>query len=168
MLGHCRLPRSCARTSASVMRAYPERRWPSGDRTRGTAATCRASGERLAPGMGRANETGHENHHHGEPTRTCIPAVPACPWGMVVPRLERAPATLVDAVRGTSVRTGQLHTAAAAAGLTALLVLHLGAFGLPEERALGAGVAGGGAPRGALPPGPAPPPLQTRGPAVGI
>src|SRR2546430_977584 len=127
MLGHCRLPRSCARTSASVMRAYSERRWPSGDRTRGTAATCRASGERLAPGMGRANETGHENHHHGEPTRTCIPAVPACPWGMVVPRLERAPATLVDAVRGTSVRTGQLHTAAAAAGLTALLVLHLGA-----------------------------------------
>src|SRR2546427_2158423 len=60
MLGHCRLPRSCARTSASVMRAYSERRWPSGDRTRGTAATCRASGERLAPGMGRANETGQD------------------------------------------------------------------------------------------------------------
>src|SRR2546422_1153522 len=122
------------------MRAYSERRWPSGDRTRGTAATCRASGERLAPGMGRANETGHENHHHGEPTRTCIPAVPACPWGMVVPRLERAPATLVDAVRGTSVRTGQLHTAAAAAGPTALLLLHPGAFRLPHEPALGAGV----------------------------
>jgi len=76
---------------------------------------------------------------------------------MVVPRLERAPATLVDAVRGTSVRTGQLHTAAAAAGLTALLVLHLGAFGLPEERALGAGVAADAALEALCPPVLAPP-----------
>src|SRR5438034_11240477 len=46
---------------------------------------------------------------------------------MVVPLLERAQAKIVAAVRGRSVRTGRLHTAAAAAVLTALLVLHLGA-----------------------------------------
>src|SRR2546428_6672137 len=68
-----------------------------------------------------------ESHAHVELARTRVPAVPSPSRGVVVPRLERAPATLVDAVRGTSVRTGQLHTAAAAAGLMALLALHLGA-----------------------------------------
>ena len=56
-----------------------------------------------------------------------VPTLPSRSRGVVVPRVERAPATLVAAVRGTSVRTGRLHTAAAAAVLTALLVLHLGA-----------------------------------------
>src|SRR6266571_5241076 len=80
---------------------------------------------RLACGVRMA--WGHENRDHVELARTRVPAVPPRSRGVVVPRLERAPATRVDAVRGTSVRTGQLHTAAAAAGLTALLVLHLGA-----------------------------------------
>src|SRR3989442_187619 len=69
----------------------------------------------------------HESHAHVELARTGVPAVPSRARGVVVPRLERAATAAADAVRGTSVRTGQLHTAAVAAGLTALLVLHLGA-----------------------------------------
>src|SRR2546427_3644676 len=106
--GHCRFPGSSARRSASATRAYPEGRWG-----------------RLACSVQVARR--HESHAHAELARTRVPAVPSPSRGVVVPRLERAPATLVDAVRGTSVRTGQLHTAAAAAGLTALLALHLGA-----------------------------------------
>src|SRR2546428_7533298 len=106
--GHCRFPGSSARRSASATRAYPEGRWG-----------------RLACGVQVARR--HESHAHAELARARVPAVPSPSRGVVVPRLERAPATLVDAVRGTSVRTGQLHTAAAAAGLTALLALHLGA-----------------------------------------
>src|SRR5216117_2072500 len=68
---------------------------------------------------------GHESRDHVELARTRVSAVPSRSRGVVVPRLARAPATLVDAVRGTSVRTRPLHTAAAAAGLAALLVLHL-------------------------------------------
>src|SRR3989441_4368437 len=105
---HCRFPCSSARTSASATRAYPEGRWG-----------------RLACGVQVARR--HESDAHVELARTRVPAVPSPSRGVVVPRLERAPATLVDAVRDTSVRTGQLHTAAAAAGLTALLALHLGA-----------------------------------------
>src|SRR5256712_6146646 len=106
--GHCRFPGSSARRSASATRAYPEGRWG-----------------RLACSVQVARR--HESHAHAELARTRVPAVPSPSRGVVVPRLERAPATLVVAVRGTSVRTGQLHTAAAAAGLTALLALHLGA-----------------------------------------
>src|SRR2546422_321902 len=82
-------------------------------------------GWRLACGVQIARR--HESHAHVELARTRVPAVPSPARGVVVPRLERAPATPLDAVRGTSMRTGRLHTAAAAAGLTALLVLHLGA-----------------------------------------
>src|SRR2546426_5879235 len=98
--GHCRFPGSSARRSASATRAYPEGRWG-----------------RLACSVQVARR--HESHAHAELARTRVPAVPSPSRGVVVPRLERAPATLVDAVRGTSVRTGQLHTAAAAAGLVA-------------------------------------------------
>src|SRR2546426_12386919 len=105
---HCRFPCSSARTSASATRAYPEGRWG-----------------RLACGVQVARR--HESDAHVDLARTRVPAVPSPSRGVVVPRLERAPATLVDAVRGTSVRTGQLHTAAAAAGPAALLALHLGA-----------------------------------------
>src|SRR5712692_1572335 len=82
-------------------------------------------GWRLACGVQIARR--HESHAHVELARTGVPAVPSCPRGVVVPRLERATTAAADTVRGTPVRTGQLHTAAAAAGLTALLVLHLGA-----------------------------------------
>src|SRR3989442_13370998 len=104
--GHCRFPGSSARRSASGTRAYPE--------GRGGWLACSVQAARR-----------HESHAHVELARTRVPAVPSPSRGVVVPRLERAPATLVDAVRDTSVRTGQLHTAAAAAGLTALLALPL-------------------------------------------
>src|SRR2546428_7979979 len=130
--GHCRFPGSSARRSASATRAYPEGRWG-----------------RLACGVQVARR--HESHAHAELARTRVPAVPSPSRSVVVPRLERAPATLVDAVRGTSVRTGQLHTAAAAAGLTAPPPLPL--------RAADAAGRGGLTPRGPLLSQPARPPL---------
>src|SRR2546428_4216854 len=144
--GHCRFPGSSARRSASATRAYPEGRWG-----------------RLACGVQVARR--HESHAHAELARARVPAVPSPSRGVVVPRLERAPATLVDAVRGTSVRTGQLHTAAAAAGLTAPLALHLRA-----ADAAGRGAGGArGLPRfllarldASLASGPPPPPVARR------
>src|SRR3989454_8926257 len=106
--GHCRFPGSSARTSAAATRAHPERRLGP-----------------LACGVQIARR--HESHAHVELARTGVPAVPSRPRGVVVPRLERATTAAADTIRGTPVRTGQLHTAAAAAGLVALLVLHLGA-----------------------------------------
>src|SRR3989449_9974427 len=135
--GHCRFPGSSARRSASATRAYPEGRWG-----------------RLACGVQVARR--HESHAHAELARTRVPAVPSPSRSVVVPRLERAPATLVDAVRGTSVRTGQLHTAAAAAGRT-------GPPPPPLRAPRPAGPAGGGGggppaspntPRRSLPPRP--------------
>src|SRR2546426_9956722 len=74
-------------------------------------------------------ERTHESHDHLEPARTDLPAVPSRPRGVVVPRLERAATVAADTVRGAPVRTAPLHATAAALGLTALLVLHVGAAG---------------------------------------
>src|SRR3989449_8171570 len=106
--GHCRFPGSSARTSASAMRAHPEGRWGP-----------------LACGVQIARR--HESHAHVELARTGVPAVASRPRGVVVPRLERATTAAADTVRGTPVRRSTLHTAAAIAGPTALLLLHLGA-----------------------------------------
>src|SRR3989442_1673615 len=66
---------------------------------------------------------------HAEPTRARIPALPARPRRVVVPRIERAAATPVDTVQGTSVKSRLLHTTAAAVGVTTVLLLHLGSAG---------------------------------------
>ena len=80
---------------------------------------------RLARGVRMA--WGHESRDHVELARTRVPAVPSRPRGVVVPRLERATTAAADTVRGTPVRRSTLHTAAAIAGPTALLLLLLGA-----------------------------------------
>src|SRR3989475_10997343 len=122
--GHCRFPGSSARTSASATRPYPEGQWPPLIERAAPQQLARKAdfGWRLACGVQIARR--HESHAHVELARTRVPAVPSPARGVVVPRLERAPATPLDAVRGTSMRTGRLHTAAAAAGLTALLGPH--------------------------------------------
>src|SRR2546427_7295303 len=101
-------------------------------------------------------ERTHESHDHLERARTHLPAVPSRPRGVVVPRLERAATVVADTVRGAPVRTAPLHATAAALGLTALLVLHVGA----------AGTAGAGAhparARGGFPPAPPPFPRGDR------
>src|SRR2546429_3031460 len=70
-----------------------------------------------------------ESHRHVELARTRISAVPSRPRGVVVPRLERAANVVANTVRGAPVRPAPLHTTAAALGLMALLVLHVGAAG---------------------------------------
>src|SRR2546422_628005 len=70
-----------------------------------------------------------ESHRHVELARTRISAVPSRPRGVVVPRLERAATVVANTVRGAPVRPAPLHTTAAALGLMALLVLHVGAAG---------------------------------------
>src|SRR5256712_8614261 len=71
----------------------------------------------------------HENHDQFEPARTRVPAMPSRPRGVVVLGLERGAAACVDAVRGASVKALHFRAAVATAGVTALLLLHLGAAG---------------------------------------
>src|SRR5439155_16260378 len=71
----------------------------------------------------------HDDRHDVDLARAGIPALPACPGGVVVPRLERGAAAGVDAVRGASVKALHFRAAVATAGVTALLLLHLGAAG---------------------------------------
>src|SRR5439155_5931190 len=95
--GHCRFPRSSARTAATATRACPHGQWP-------PPAIERAAPQQLARGTDLARRLacgvrmawGHESRDHVELARTRVPAVPSRPRGVVVPRLERAPATLVD------------------------------------------------------------------------
>src|SRR3989442_10677355 len=72
---------------------------------------------------------GHDNRADVDLARTGIPALPACPGGVVVPRLERGATAAAHAVRGASVKTLHLRAAVATAGVVALLMLHLGAAG---------------------------------------
>src|SRR2546426_5253486 len=72
---------------------------------------------------------GHDNRADVDLARTGIPALPACPGGVVVPRLERGATAAAHALRGASVKTLHLRAAVATAGVVALLMLHLGAAG---------------------------------------
>src|SRR3989442_9774270 len=72
---------------------------------------------------------GHDNRADVDLARTGIPALPACPGGVVVPRLERVATAAAHALRGASVKTLHLRAAVATAGLLALLMFHLGAAG---------------------------------------
>src|SRR3989454_1997487 len=81
-------------------------------------------------------ERTHESHDHLERARTDLPAVPSRPRGVVVPRLERAATVVANTVRGAPVRPAPLHTTAAALGLMALLVLHVGAAGTAGAAAM--------------------------------
>src|SRR5256885_90945 len=71
----------------------------------------------------------HDNCDDVDLARTGIPALPACPGGVVVPRLERGATAAAHALRGASVKTLHLRAAVATAGVVALLMLHLGAAG---------------------------------------
>src|SRR2546427_12389174 len=72
---------------------------------------------------------GHDNRADVDLARTGIPALPACPGGVVVPRLERGATAAAHALRGASVKTLHLRAAVATAGVVGLLMLHLGAAG---------------------------------------
>src|SRR2546430_8087102 len=72
---------------------------------------------------------GHDNRDDVDLARAGIPALPACPGGVVVPRLERGATAAAHALRGASVKTLLLRAAVATAGVVALLMLHLGAAG---------------------------------------
>src|SRR2546430_2466718 len=72
---------------------------------------------------------GHDNRDDVDLARAGIPALPACPGGVVVPRLERGATAAAHVLRGASVKTLQLRAAVATAGVVALLMLHLGAAG---------------------------------------
>src|SRR2546425_10255168 len=74
-------------------------------------------------------ELGHDNRDDVDLARTGVPALPARPGGVVVPRLERGATAVAHAVRGASVKALHFRAAVATAGVMALLVLHLGAAG---------------------------------------
>src|SRR2546429_5589566 len=84
-----------------------------------------------------------ESHRHVVLARTRISAVPSRPRGVVVPRLERAATVVANTVRGAPVRPAPLHTTAAALGLMALPVLHVGAAGTAGAHGLRARAPGG-------------------------
>src|SRR2546423_15504948 len=85
-------------------------------------------------------ERSHDNRDDVDLARTGIPALPACPGGVVEPRLERRTTARAGAVRGVAVRALHFRAAVATAGVTALLGLHLRAAG-----AAGAGCIAGAA-----------------------
>src|SRR2546428_13216601 len=89
---------------------------------------------------------GHDNRADVDLARTGIPALPACPGGVVVPRLERGATAAAHALRGASVKTLHLRAAVATAGVVALLMLHLGAAGAGGAVAMAARALGGAGP----------------------
>src|SRR5437016_4131599 len=128
-LCRCRLPRNSARPSAPDARGLF--RPPVSERA--AASSLGATGAaacRVACGVQR--EPSHDDRHDVDLARAGIPALPACPGGVVVPRLERGAAAGADAVRGASVKALHFRAAVATAGVMALLVLHLGAAGAAD------------------------------------
>src|SRR5438132_1377063 len=94
-LRYCRLPRSSARPSAPVARGAlrpPVSERAAGSSLGATGAVAWCCGMRSAKGQS------HDYRHDVDLARAGIPALPACPGGVVVPRLERGAAAGVDAV----------------------------------------------------------------------
>src|SRR2546425_6175339 len=87
-LCRCRLPRTSARPSARPVPGPAEEGWPSSERTRGTAATYLRGPLAPAAGIRRAKTLSHVNRHHVHFARTGVPALPACPGGVLVPGLD--------------------------------------------------------------------------------
>src|SRR5437879_1342900 len=104
-LCRCRLPRNSARPSAPDARGLF--RPPVSERA--AASSLGATGAaacRVACGVQR--ERSHDDRHDVDLARAGIPALPACPGGVVVPRLERGAAAGADADR-KSTRLNSSH-----------------------------------------------------------
>ncbi len=79
--------------------------------------------------MRRAKPRAHDNRHHVELARTGLPALPACPGGVVVLGLESAATASAYAVWGAVVKAPHFRAALGTAGVIVLFAAHLAAAG---------------------------------------